>query len=282
MKKLKDGYFVLLIFVSSFCFFLYAPITNAKYNEKKTKEITINAVQPTYTIIFNSNGGTGTMDQQVFTYKTAQNLRLNSFTKDGEFFNSWNTEADGTGTTYTNGQSIYNLTSVNGATITLYAQWTDKTARIGNTYYETLAAAVAVANQSSTQVEIFLLKDTDEKITINKNKSAILDLQGHVLQNVTTDNDNTIKNNGTLILRNGTVKGNAPTNGAINNYGTGTMTIDGVNVYVYGTGNRQAFYNEGGLATITGGSHLESKATERVAVTNEHGETYLTDICGVK
>ena len=269
MGKQKLEYLLIFLIFLCTCFLPYAPVTNAKYIEKKTKELTINAVQPTYTIIFDANGGTGSMAPQVFTYKTAQNLKLNTFTKGIESFNSWNTEPDGSGTKYLNGQSIYNLTNVNGATITLYAQWTDKAARIGDTTYETLAAAVAVANASTTQTEIILLKDVDEKITINKNKSVILDLQGHVLQNVTTDNDNTIKNNGTLILRNGTVRNNAPTNGAINNYSTGTITLDGVNVYVYGTGNRQALYNDGGIATITGGSHLESRSTERVAVHNK-------------
>ena len=38
-------------------------------------------------------------------------------------FNGWNTKKDGSGTKYSNKQSVKNLTSNNGATITLYAQW---------------------------------------------------------------------------------------------------------------------------------------------------------------
>lgn len=268
MRKLKVGYLILFLFVVSCCFLPYAPVTNAKYTEKRTKELTINAVQPTYTIIFNANGGTGSMEPQVFTYKTAQNLTLNAFTNGINSFAGWNTDPDGNGTEYVNGQSIYNLTSVNGATITLYAQWIDKTARIGNTYYDTLAQAVAVANASSSQVEIVLLRDTNENIEFAVGSNSILDLDGHTIHNV--GNDNTIKNYGTLILRNGYVRNNATTNGAINNYGSGVITIDGVNVVVYDTGNRQAFYNEGGNATITGGSYLESRSKDRAAVTNKN------------
>lgn len=57
------------------------------------------------------------------TYDVAKNLTTNGFAKTGHYFNGWNTKADGTGTSYTNKQSVKNLTTTNGATITLYAQW---------------------------------------------------------------------------------------------------------------------------------------------------------------
>ena len=77
----------------------------------------------TYTIAFDANGGTGTMANKSMTYGTASNLTANSFTKSGYTFKNWNTAADGTGTTYTNSQSVNNLSTENGATVTLYAQW---------------------------------------------------------------------------------------------------------------------------------------------------------------
>lgn len=97
----------------------------------------------TYTVTFNGNGATGgSTATQNFTYDAAQNLRANGFQQaytvtfdPGEGLNSssatatstfkgWNTKADGSGTTYSNGQSVKNLTATNGGNITLYAQWT--------------------------------------------------------------------------------------------------------------------------------------------------------------
>ena len=78
----------------------------------------------TYNIVYDGNGNTGgSMATDVQTYDTAKALTKNSFTKDGYEFVEWNTEADGSGTSYTDGQLIENLTSENNATITLYAQW---------------------------------------------------------------------------------------------------------------------------------------------------------------
>ena len=81
----------------------------------------------TYTVHFNGNGGTcgdGQMTDQTFTYGTAQDLTANAFTRTGYTFASWNTKSNGTGTTYSDGQSVTNLTDTDGATVTLYAKWT--------------------------------------------------------------------------------------------------------------------------------------------------------------
>ena len=45
----------------------------------------------TYTVEFDANTGTGTMNDQSFTYDQAQKLQANSFTKDGYTFSGWNT-----------------------------------------------------------------------------------------------------------------------------------------------------------------------------------------------
>ncbi|MBO5096596.1 MAG: InlB B-repeat-containing protein [Bacilli bacterium] len=70
------------------------------------------------TVTFNENGGTGTMKGINVATSTDSRLKYNLFTKEGYRFKGWNTEADGTGTSYTDGQ-IVNLTE----NITLYAQW---------------------------------------------------------------------------------------------------------------------------------------------------------------
>ena len=77
-----------------------------------------------YTVAFNANGGTGSMSNQSHTYGVSKALTANAFTKTGYNFAGWNTKADGTGTKYTDKQSVSNLSSTDGATVTLYAQWT--------------------------------------------------------------------------------------------------------------------------------------------------------------
>ena len=82
----------------------------------------------TYTVAFNGNGSTsGSMSNLSMTYGTAKNLTANAFAKTGYTFNGWNTKADGSGTSYANKASVKNLTSANGGTVTLYAQWKENT-----------------------------------------------------------------------------------------------------------------------------------------------------------
>ena len=79
-----------------------------------------------YTVKFNGNGNTGgSMNDQSFTYGTAQNLTANAFEKNGYNFAGWATTANGS-VAYTDGQSVSNLTSTNNGTVTLYAKWTEK------------------------------------------------------------------------------------------------------------------------------------------------------------
>ena len=77
----------------------------------------------TYTVIFDSNNGTGSVERQVFIVGTEQPLRKNTFTRAGHTFTGWNTQTDGDGTVYSDEQTVKNLATSNGATVTLYAQW---------------------------------------------------------------------------------------------------------------------------------------------------------------
>ncbi len=82
-------------------------------------------INNTYTIVFNINGGTsGAMaDMQDVKYSVLTNLIPNTFERTGYTFLYWNTQADGLGTTYLEGQEVSMLTAVNGETVTLYAIW---------------------------------------------------------------------------------------------------------------------------------------------------------------
>jgi len=76
----------------------------------------------TYTVVFNANGGTGTMANQAFTYGTAQNLTEKAYTRDGYSFTGWATTADGD-KVYDDQEEVSNLTTEDGGTVTLYAKW---------------------------------------------------------------------------------------------------------------------------------------------------------------
>jgi uncharacterized repeat protein (TIGR02543 family) len=76
----------------------------------------------TYTVKYNANGGSGAMFDSVHIYDTSTALSANAFTRTGYTFQGWATSATGS-VAYTDKQSVSNLTSTNGATVTLYAVW---------------------------------------------------------------------------------------------------------------------------------------------------------------
>ena len=71
---------------------------------------------PSYTVTFNANGGTGSTPAETKNVPTA--LTANGFSRAGYTFTGWNTAANGSGTAYAN-DGTYNFT----ANTTLYAQW---------------------------------------------------------------------------------------------------------------------------------------------------------------
>ena len=103
--------------------FVSVLLTFSIFKEIKNLGFSLSILKPSYTVVYNSNGGTGSMENQIFKYGTAQNLRTNTFTKTDYVFDEWNTEPDGTGNSYTDEESVNNLTNQNGATVNLYAQW---------------------------------------------------------------------------------------------------------------------------------------------------------------
>lgn len=80
----------------------------------------------TYTIKFDKNAeaAQGTMANMTCTYGTLAYLTANSFSNEGYTFGGWATSPSGA-FAYSNVDSVINLTSVNGATVTLYAIWTE-------------------------------------------------------------------------------------------------------------------------------------------------------------
>ena len=65
--------FLVLVFI---CQLFNTPLSNAKYTEKQSKKVTINAVQLTYQVQFDANNGSSEVTYQVFTYKKHNNWML--------------------------------------------------------------------------------------------------------------------------------------------------------------------------------------------------------------
>ena len=95
--------------------------------EEVTSDHTFNVyyVANSYNVLFDGNGATSgsTDDMEDLYYDTTYTLNENGFVRTGYTFIGWNTEADGSGTSYEDEESFSNLTYEDGGTVTLYAQW---------------------------------------------------------------------------------------------------------------------------------------------------------------
>lgn len=76
-----------------------------------------------YTIKFNSNGATGSMDSIEMTYGETKVLPTSTFSFSGRTYAGWDTEANGSGTHYNDQAEVKNLTTEDNGIVTLYAQW---------------------------------------------------------------------------------------------------------------------------------------------------------------
>ncbi len=107
----------------------YSIIYNDTYNAKgylHSFGYTLsNQVASAIDVHFDANGGEGSMNTQRFGLNTLQTLEANAFTWDKHRFLGWNTEADGSGVSYTNEQQI---SFAEGGEIVLYAQWESRIA----------------------------------------------------------------------------------------------------------------------------------------------------------
>ena len=99
----------------------------------------VNVKQKKYNVKYNGNGATsGTMANSEHTYDEAKQLNQNEYARTNHTWIGWNTKSDGTGTSYSDRQSVKNLTDTDGAIVNLYAQW-DKAPTItasNKTYYD--------------------------------------------------------------------------------------------------------------------------------------------------
>jgi uncharacterized repeat protein (TIGR02543 family) len=93
--------------------------TNVTGNINVTASFAINQ----YSVTYNSNGGTGTLPASSTNYNYGDLVNVlgntGGLTRAGYIFGGWNTASDGSGTTYTTGDTI----TMGTGNITLYANW---------------------------------------------------------------------------------------------------------------------------------------------------------------
>ena len=246
---------------------MYDPDNNS-YSTLKTGDPLKTWIKRPYTVIYNANGGTGTMNNQMIGVDATTKLSENTFTKENNIFVKWNTQPDGSGTSYLNKASVSNLANY-GGTVNLYAQWTTNgVAMIGNKIYTSITNAIKAVSTDGTPTEIVVLKSVSENIEIKSGQNVTLNLQNFTLSN--KGSANVVKNYGTLTLINGTIS-TSVAQGAINNYNR--LIVTGGRIEATATTTKQAIWNDGGDVEISGDAYLSSASTSRATVHNKKGDS---------
>ena len=178
----------------------------------------------TYTVKYNGNGeNSGTTPSSSHTYDTAKNLTANGYVKNGYQFVGWNTKSDGSGTSYSDKQSVKNLTATNGGTVTLYAQWKPYSLTIR--YHGDGVLKDGSTNVSGKDVLL------EEKVAYNGSYTHLKDATKLSKDGYTPNNGNWIVGkNGTTVVSSNKSLANGETVGiylgCINSFHKSNVTVD--------------------------------------------------------
>lgn len=100
------------------------------------------AAAKTYTVVFDANGGTGTMANKSAKVGTSFTLPANAFKRTDFSFAGWAKTPTGS-VAYKNNVSVKDLTKTDKGTVTLYARWTKVTYR---TYYTGVKCTITMSS----------------------------------------------------------------------------------------------------------------------------------------
>ncbi len=149
---------------------------------EKTSDVTLYAVWSpiSYTIAFNklSDDATGTMDDISAKYDESVTLTKNAFTRTGYTFAGWGTASSGSLAGYIDGQTVSNLTTTDGETVTLYAVWLE------NSY--TIAFSGNATDITGTMDDISATYSEEVTLTENAYARTGYSFAGWVLSSSTT------------------------------------------------------------------------------------------------
>ena len=146
-------------------------IANATIVNGATIKLTAQWEQNNYAIAFVANKPdaassdvSGTMANMPMTYDVAKNLTENAYKLTGWTFTGW---MGSDGKTYTNGQSVKNLATDDGATFTMTAQWEPNTYTI---VFDKNQPANASSDVSGTMANMSMTYDAAKNLTENAYK----------------------------------------------------------------------------------------------------------------
>ena len=126
----------------------------------------------THNIHFNSNGGSGTMNDQTVNEFEPTALQNNAFTREGFVFEGWNTAIDGIGDYYADGATVTLLDD-----LTLYAQWNQLfTITLVQANHGSISTS---ASQAFEESEIYLTATADPCYTLTQ--WVVTDAQGYAV-----------------------------------------------------------------------------------------------------
>ena len=122
----------------------------------------------TYTIIYNSNDGQGTMSSQTANYDQNINLKENKFAKAGYDFMGWRIGDNNSSNIKQPGESVKNLTNQDKAKVNVYADWMEITV--------TKIEVTAPTKITYIEGEELELTGGKIKVTYNNNKTENVEL----------------------------------------------------------------------------------------------------------
>ena len=117
LKLRKNAVVLMLILCAIVILFMNRNDISAFFTSLKTVSNSF-SIDAYYDVTFYSNNGQDESEVQTISYNVPTELMDNPFDYDGYEFNGWNTEPDGSGTSYVNKEEVNNLDDIE-----LYAQW---------------------------------------------------------------------------------------------------------------------------------------------------------------
>ena len=118
MKKVTFPAFFTFVFISLFS------VLSCQNQDDDILQNAWNNRPQQYSVVFNSNGGSGSMPVLETTEIVGKTLTANSFARSGYVFDGWNTASDGTGSNFADGAALSTVFGSTGVVVTLYAKWT--------------------------------------------------------------------------------------------------------------------------------------------------------------
>ena len=144
------------------------------YDVTYTAQWTVNQ----YKVVFNANGGAGTMAEQPMTYDVSATLSENTFRNGDMIFRGWAMTAGGK-VAHREQASVMNLTAVADDVVTLYAVWQEKPAEM-LACEDAFGGAGTVTLDENDNVVVTITNDVSGTVEIPDDVGAVtIDLNGH-------------------------------------------------------------------------------------------------------